>query len=241
MTSTDVPQSSGTQSSGTQNSGTRNSAAQDGSTRGGVTRIPFLPLVEHHGFGRELLENKTFPGPDGEPYNHYRILARSPWFFDRWLKMTGTVLKHSSLDERTKAMVIMHVAWWTRCSFAWVNRDKETDQRHNLIPAMHSSPKAAGCTAEELADLARPAAEGTWSAPDRAVLDAIEETGRDGGISTPTWRLLAARFTEQQLFDLVALIGLYLLTCTTINSLGVPGYPGDAAPPWAPVDNGSPR
>jgi hypothetical protein len=31
-----------------------------------------------------------------------------------------------------------------------------------------------------------------------------------------------------------------MLTCTTINSLGVPQYPGDAAAPWEPVDNGSP-
>ncbi len=203
-------------------------------------RIPLEPTAAFEGFGRELLEEKTFDGPDGEPYNHYRIYARSPWFFDRWLKLTGSVVKHSSLDERTKLMVIMHVAWWTRSSFAWVQRDKETDSRHNLISTLHSSPRSAGCTDSELRDLAKPAADGEWAALDKAILDAVEETGRDGGISTPTWQTLAESFTEQQMFDLVALIGLYLLTCTSINSLGVPHYPGDGAAPWPHVDNGSP-
>jgi hypothetical protein len=32
-----------------------------------VVRIPLLPVEEHEGFGRELLENKTFSGPDGQP------------------------------------------------------------------------------------------------------------------------------------------------------------------------------
>jgi hypothetical protein len=175
-----------------------------------------------------------------EHHNHYRIYARSPWFFDRWLKLTGSVVKHSSLDERTKLMVIMHVAWWARSSFAWVQRDKETDSRHNIVASLHSSPRSAGCTEDELRELAKQASAGTWSAVDRAILDAVEETCRQGGISTPTWQLLTEQFTEQQMFDLVALIGLYLLTCTTINSIGVPHYPGDAAAPWEPIDNGSP-
>ncbi len=203
-------------------------------------RIPLEPTKEFEGFGRELLEQKTFAGADGEPYNHYRIFARSPWFFDRWLKLTGSVVKHSSLDERTKLMVIMHTAWLTRSSFAWVQRDKETDTRHNIIPALHSSPRSAGCTDAELSDLGKAAEEGTWSDFDRAILVATEETKEQGGISSPTWKTLAEKYTEEQLIDLVALIGLYLLTCTSINSLGVPHYPGDPSAPWDRVDNGSP-
>jgi hypothetical protein len=42
------------------------------------------------------------------------------------------------------------------------------------------------------------------------------------------------------MFDIVTLIGLYFLTCISLNSLGVPNYPGDPAPPWKHVDNGSP-
>jgi hypothetical protein len=48
------------------------------------------------------------------------------------------------------------------------------------------------------------------------------------------------RFSEEQMIYLVTLIGLYLLTCTTVNSLGVPAYPSDRSAPWEPVDNGSP-
>lgn len=205
-----------------------------------MNRFPPLPVEEYSEFGQDLLLNKTFAGPDGLPYHHYRSYAHRPWFFDRWLKLTGSVVKHSTLGERDKQLVIMHVAWLTRSSFSWVQRVKQTDQRRNEIPSLHSSPLDAGCTAEELADLAKPAAEGSWSPRDRAILDAVEETAQQGGISDRTWKALSGTFERDQLFDLVALIGLYLLTCTTINSLGVPHYPGDPAPPWDPVDNGSP-
>ena len=205
-----------------------------------TARFPLMPEAEWSDFARDLLEHKTFPGPDGQPYHHYIAFARHPWFFDRWLKMTGTVVKHSRLNEREKLMVIMHTAWWTRCSFAWVQRDKDSDVRHNLNPALHSSPRDAGCTDTELADLARPAEEGSWSDDDRAILTAVEECGRQGGISTPTWQALRRTRSTEQLMDLATLIGLYFLTCLTINNFGVPNYPNDPAPPWDHVDNGSP-
>lgn len=204
-------------------------------------RLPLQTPGEWSQQTRELLENKTFPAPDGHPFHHYIALARNPWFFDRWLKMNGTTVMRSHLNDREKLMVIMHTAWWTRCSYAWMQRDKNSDEREAHVASLHSSPLDAGCTADELVDLGRPAADGTWSDTDRAILQAVEDCGTGGGISTPTWAVLRDKYSDDELFDLVTLIGLYFLTCISLNSFGVPNYPGDSAPPWDHVDNGSPQ
>jgi hypothetical protein len=205
-----------------------------------TTRIPLQAPEQWSDQTRDLLQNKTFPAPDGNAFHHYVALARNPWFFDRWLKMNGTTVMRSLLTDREKLMVIMHTAWWTRCSYAWLQRDKDSDQREAHIASLHSSPRDAGCTDAELADLARPASDGSWSDTDRALLQAVEDCGQRGGISSPTWSALRGSYDDDQLFDLVTLIGLYFLTCISLNSLGVPNYPGDPAPPWGAVDNGSP-
>lgn len=203
-------------------------------------RVPFMTEAEWSDHARDLLEHKTYAGPDGRPYNHYVVFAHRPWLLDRWLKLAGSVVKHSSLGEREKQMVVMHAAWCTRSGYGWVQRNKDAHVRENVIPSLHTSPRDAGLTEAEIADLARPADEGSWSADDRVVLVAVEECGGQGGISTPTWEALQRTHDLEQLVDLVAFVAFYFLTFMTINSLGVPNYPGDPAPPWNHVDNGSP-
>jgi hypothetical protein len=111
-----------------------------------TTRLPLQTSDQWSEMTRELLENKTFPAPDGNLFHHYRALARNPWFFDRWLKMNGTTVLRSQLSQREKLMVIMHTAWWTHCSYAWVQRDKDSDVREAHVPELHSSPRDAGCS-----------------------------------------------------------------------------------------------
>lgn len=203
-------------------------------------RIPLLPEEEWSPQARDLLENKCYPGPDDKQYHHYLSFAHHPWFLDRWLKMAGTVVKHSSLGEREKQMVVMHTAWWTRSSYGWVQRNKDSDVRKNLISSLHTSPRDAGLTDAEIANLARPASAGPWSDADRAILLAVEDCGEKGGISTPIWEALRQTHDTKQIIDLVAFISFYFLTFMNINSFSVPNYPGDPEPPWDHVDNGSP-
>ena len=79
----------------------------------------------------------------------------------------------------------------------------------------------AGLTASDIANIKLgPDAPGI-SGNDAALLQAADELVRDHFISEPTWSKLAARFTQDQLMDLVFAVGHYTMISMALNSFGV--------------------
>jgi len=180
----------------------------------------------------------TKHGPDGKMQTHYGVLMNNPYFLERWTRMAGTVVMRNSLQSREKMMVIMHLAWCMRCSFAWIQRQAEKDPAV-YIPTLHTKPQDH-LSADELHKLTLPADKAIWSNHERLLLRATEETFEAGGISSATWSGLSEFMTQTELYDLVMLLGFYMMTLSMINSLGVPNYDGDPPAPWPPADNGAP-
>eukprot|EP00439_Symbiodinium_sp_Y106_P087753 s1_g289.t1 len=66
-------------------------------------------------------------------------------------------------------------------------------------------------------------AHGHWSATERAVFRATDETVANGTISQATWDDCAACFpTDPELIDLVATIGVWNMISELLTTLGVP-------------------
>lgn len=177
-------------------------------------------------------------GRDGRMQRHYAVLINNPYFMERWARLSGTVVLRSSLSNREKMIVVMRLARLLRCSYAWVQRQAEKDPAVYL-PDLHTKPQDH-LSAAELDALAQDASDGRWSPHEAALLQAVEETWAQGGISDDVWRQLKATFSDTQMYDLVMLIGYYLMTMTMLNSMGVQNLPDDPPAPWARVDNGSP-
>lgn len=182
------------------------------------------------------------PGPDGLPMRHYAVLMQNSWFLERWLRMAGTVMKRSSLRERDKMLVMLRVAYRMRCAYAWTQRQRPDKlELHESFRdvSLHAGPSQVGITEDEIQALTRPIDSYPWEPQEAVLLRACDDSKDHGGISAETWRGLTSYLSKKQLFDLVALIGFYLMDCSMFNSFGVENYAGDPSPPWPPADNGS--
>ena len=165
------------------------------------------------------------PGMKPPPVNvlglfaHHPDLARAFLAYNRHL--TG---RSSTVDGRTRELVVLRVAWRRRCRYEWV--------QHRSIA------KRAGVTDEEIlqlrgavgsagAGLGADAGAGTGTLP--LLIKAVDELLDDSGLSDQTYRALAASFDERQLMDLVFTIGTYALLAMAFNSFGLELDPGLSA------------
>ena len=125
-----------------------------------------------------------------------------------------------TIPLRDKELLILRTAWLSRGDYIW--------GRHNLIG------QGAGLTEAQIARVtAGPDADG-WEDFDRALLRAADELHASRFISRPTWDALAARYSEEQLREVVLIVGNYTQLAMFQNTLGallepgVEGLPDDA-------------
>ena len=91
-----------------------------------------------------------------------------------------------------------------------------------------------GLTDEEIHRLTLPADAPGWDDFDRTLVQATDELHDDAFIAEPTWQALNARYSTEQLIDLVFTVGQYTLVSMALNTFGVqldegvPGFPDGA-------------
>jgi AhpD family alkylhydroperoxidase len=170
------------------------------------------------------------PGMKPPPVNvlglfaHHPALAKAFLAYNRHL--TG---RSSTVDRRTRELVVLRVAWRRRCRYEWA--------QHRSIAAR------AGVTDSEVAQLrcdAGAAASvgvgvgvgdgvgvGVGVVP--LLISAVDELLDDSCLSDETYRALSASFDERQLMDLVFTVGTYALLAMAFNSFGLELDPGLSA------------
>jgi alkylhydroperoxidase family enzyme len=113
---------------------------------------------------------------------------------------------------------VLRVAWLCRCGYVWGEHVR--------------FGKAAGVTAHEIEALVEGAAAPGWGERDRALVRLAEELHETAHVADATWAALAAHFTEQQLIELLIVVGSYHQVAFLYNGMQVrliPGNPGLAA------------
>ncbi len=125
-----------------------------------------------------------------------------------------------AIPLRDKELLILRTAWLSRGDYIW--------GRHNLMG------QSAGLTEEQIRRItAGPDAPG-WEDFDRALLRAADELHTSRFISHATWDKLAERYTEDQLREVVLIVGNYTQLAMFQNTLGallepdVEGLPDEA-------------
>ncbi len=117
-----------------------------------------------------------------------------------------------NIPLRDKELLILRTAWLSRGDYIW--------GRHNLIG------QGAGLTGEQIARVTEgPDATG-WEDFDRALLQAADELHTSRFISGPTWDALAERYSEEQLREVVLIVGNYTQLAMFQNTLGALLEPG---------------
>jgi 4-carboxymuconolactone decarboxylase len=144
---------------------------------------------------------------NGRLLNIFLTLARHPKLMKRWLVFGNHVLFGSTLPARERELAILRTGYLCGSGYEWA--------QHVAIA------RQAAISDEEIARItAGPDADG-WSADDSLLLEATDELVSDKFISGPTWEVLQARWSDQQLMDLVFTVGQYTLVSMALNSFGV--------------------
>jgi AhpD family alkylhydroperoxidase len=170
------------------------------------------------------------PGMKPPPVNalglfaHHPALAKAFLAYNRHL--TG---RSSTVDRRTRELVVLRVAWRRRCRYEWA--------QHRSIAAR------AGVTDSEVAQLRGAVGGGVGAGVGAGVgvgagagvgvvpllVRAVDELLDDSCLGDETYRALSASFDDRQLMDLVFTVGTYALLAMAFNSFGLELDPGLSA------------
>lgn len=143
--------------------------------------------------------------------NLFSTLVRAPGLFRRWLPFGGKLLA-GKLPARDRELLILRTAWNCRADYEW---------GHHVAIGLES-----GLSRDEV-DSVPAGPEGGWPDDDALLLRAADELHGGQRLDDTTWESLSARYDEQQLIELLMLVGHYHLVAMTLNSLRVelePGY-----------------
>lgn len=113
----------------------------------------------------------------------------------------------SSLSPRHRALLGLRTFWLTRAEYLWAHRAGMARQ--------------AGLTTEDQRRIAHGPDAAGWDPFEAALLRAADELHVDAFVSDATWHALAARYTTNQLVDVVDTVGTLTMHAGAINSLGV--------------------
>jgi alkylhydroperoxidase family enzyme len=179
-------------------------------TNTGEPRIAPLPEGERTARQQEVIDDLV----QGPTVNIYTTLARHPDAAAAMVNL-GRTLRAGRLPARHREILILRTGWNCRSAYEFA--------QHRRLGL------AIGMT---LADLQRiqagPDAAG-WD-PFEALLCQVADELHDGQrVSDPTWSQLSERYDEQELIEVVMLVGYYHLVSSVLNALGVPLEPGAEA------------
>lgn len=147
------------------------------------------------------------PVEDVQSINLIRTLSHHPPLMEAWGPFGGYILRGSTLPDRDREMVILRTAWLNGAEYEWGHHSR--------------AAKAAGMTAEEVRNVAVGENAGPWSSFERYLLRAATELHRNSAISERTWAFLKARYTDQQMIDLIFTVGQYRMVSMALRSIGV--------------------
>jgi alkylhydroperoxidase family enzyme len=169
-------------------------------------RVAPLPESEWTEATRATIE-PTRAMSGGKVFNIFSTMAHHPELLKRWMVFANHVLAKSTLPPREREILILRIGWLCRAEYEW--------SQHVLIG------KAVGLSDAEIDRIADGPDAAGWSSDDAALLRAVDELHADAFVSDATWQALAARWSVQQLMDVIFTVGQYALVSMALNSLGV--------------------
>lgn len=185
------------------------------SARPDEPRIEPVALDEAEGELAEILSGALTL--DGRPLNIFGVLGQHPKLLKRFNLLGGFLLNKGLLPERERELVILRVGWNAQAEYEF--------GQHTVIG------KRCGLTDDEIAAVTRPVDERDWSTDDRALLALADELADDDCVTDDTWQVLAGRWSDAELVELLVVAGFYRLVSGFLNSTGVqlddgvPGFP----------------
>ena len=155
---------------------------------------------------------------DGRPLNIFGVLGHHPKLLKRFNLLGGFILNKGLIPERERELVILRIGWNARAVYEF--------GQHTVIG------RRCGLTDDEIAALTKAPDSHEWSVDDQALIAMADDLSADDCVSDATWAVLATRWSDAELVELLVVAGFYRLVSGFLNSAGVqlddgvPGFPG---------------
>ncbi len=156
---------------------------------------------EQRALMQPLVDRKT-------EYNVFKTLVTAPDAFRGFMAYGSYILSRAnSLPAREREIVILRTGWLCRSGYEWA--------QHVLIG------QRSGLTDAEIEAIKVGREAESWSAADRALIQATDELHADRFISDATWASMGEHWSERQRLDLILTVGQYTQVSMLLNSCGV--------------------
>jgi 4-carboxymuconolactone decarboxylase len=155
------------------------------------------------------------PDSDAEPLRLFRTLAVNPQLAARMRPLGAGILGHGSIAPRLREVMIQRTCALCGAHYEW---------------GVHATAfaSAVGLSEQQLASTARgSAADGVWSAVERAVFRLADELHARSDVSDELFTELERHFTHAQILELAVTAGWYHTISYVIGAARV------QAEPWA--------
>ena len=155
-------------------------------------------------------------GPWADLRGPFNALMRSPVTADKALELGNHIRHGNSLSDALVELAILVTGRHWTAQYEWwahYKRAKEAGLPMHIADAIAENKRPSGMRPEE-----------------EAIYDFSTELHRTQQVSDATWARAKALFSEQQILDLVATCGFYVLISMVLN-VAQAGIPGGERPP----------
>jgi 4-carboxymuconolactone decarboxylase len=164
---------------------------------------PYEPATE------TLLQKWMPPGSAIEPLALFRTLAVHDDLMGRMRPLGSGILGHGRVDPREREIVIHRVCARAGAEYEW--------GVHAVVYG-----QSLGLTSEQLvATVIGDGEDPAWSQTDRLLVRMVDELHDTCTVSRGLWSALADRYTDDQLLELLIIVGWYRLLSGVINAVGI--------------------
>lgn len=143
----------------------------------------------------------------GAPINVHKLMAHHPDLLKAWWNFRNYSVRGGDLGRRKGELVILRVAILLRAWYEWASHVERA--------------LACGLDREEIERVKRgPDAPG-WDPTEALLLTAVDELVANHGLARKTEAELRRHYTVQQIMDIMAIHGMYVILGCMINTWGL--------------------
>lgn len=180
---------------------------------------PRIPLLPEEYWTDEVRDIFTiFEGDEarerGSRFNIMKTLVHHPSLMSRFLAYEHQLLRHPTIPERIREIVILRLAWLYQQDYEW--------KQHVTIA------RSVGMPEQEIEAVKLGAEASIWSPLDRLVVRATDQMYSGVTIDDETWTGLAAHFDNSQMLELLFTVGTFAMMSWIFNSVGLQTEDGEA-------------
>lgn len=186
----------------------------------GEPRILPLTADELSGEGKALIAKlrSNYGLADDYLPDSTATMLRHPKMYGPYIDYVSARAKASVVEQRDLELVILRSGRLCNSGYIW--------GEHVAFG------KKAGVTEEEIEWLVEGSGAKGWNERDRALVRLAEELHETCHVSDETWAVVAGNFSDQQIIELISIIGSYHEVAYLYNAIRVrkiPGNPGLSA------------